>query len=59
MPKLNVISSFRRAITSINSSARPLSAELLLDCNAAICHGMLACNSGCEHLYKDGARASA
>src|SRR3989442_5467189 len=34
-------------------------AELLLDCNAVICHVMQASNSGCEHLYLDGARASA
>jgi len=30
-----------------------------LDCNAVIYHRMLASNSGCEHLYLDGARASA
>ena len=31
---------------------------LLLDCNAVISHRMPASNSGCEHLYLDGARAS-
>jgi hypothetical protein len=36
-----------------------LCGELLLDCNAVICHWMPASNSGCEHLYLDGALASA
>jgi hypothetical protein len=35
------------------------SAQRLFDCKAVICHQMPASNSGCKHLYLDGARASA
>jgi len=38
---------------------RSSAAELQLDWNAVIFHGMPASNSGCKHLYPDAAGASA
>src|SRR2546427_9019238 len=45
--------------TAFHAFDADVAAQLVVDCNAVICHGTPASNSGCKHLYLDAAWGSA